>query len=50
MFLDANSHSFAGIGGRIFFKNIYDFILRMDVGFSLNDNRRGFVMGLGHYF
>jgi hypothetical protein len=50
MFLDENSHSFAGIGGRIFFKNIYDFILRMDVGFSLNDNRRGFVMGLGHYF
>jgi hypothetical protein len=50
MFLNQNSHSFAGIGGRIFFKNIYDFILRMDVGFSLNDNRRGFVMGLGHYF
>lgn len=50
MFTAQHSHAYAGLGGRIFFKNVFDFIMRLDVGLSLQDGSGGFVMGLGQYF
>lgn len=50
MFQPGQSFQFAGIGGRIFFKNAFDFILRADYGIGLNNGRHGFVLGLGQYF
>lgn len=50
MFDAGNHRAYAGIGGRIFFKNAFDFILRADYGISLTDKRGGFVLGLGQYF
>lgn len=50
MFTNDQMYQFAGIGGRIFFKNAFDFILRADYGIGLNSGRHGFVLGLGQYF
>lgn len=50
MFSASNSRLFSGVGGRIFFKGGFDFILRMDYGFSLTDGKGGFVLGAGQYF
>lgn len=50
MFDPDTTRLFAGIGGRIFFKDFFDFILRADYGISLTDKRGGFVLGLGQYF
>ncbi len=50
MFHANNNRLFAGVGGRIFFKRGFDFILRMDYGFSLTDGKGGFVLGAGQYF
>jgi hypothetical protein len=41
---------FSGIGGRVNFKRITDFILRLDYGFSLKDSKNGFVFGANQYF
>lgn len=50
MFSENQMYQFAGIGGRIFFKNAFDFVLRADYGIGLNNGRHGFVLGLGQYF
>lgn len=50
MITNNQMYHFAGIGGRIFFKNAFDFILRADYGIGLNSGRHGFVLGLGQYF
>ena len=50
MFATDNNRMFAGVGGRISFKKGFDFILRMDYGFSLTDGKGGFVLGAGQYF
>lgn len=50
MFASDQMYQFAGIGGRIFFKDAFDFILRADYGIGLNSGRHGFVLGLGQYF
>ncbi len=50
MFAPDNNRMFAGVGGRISFKKGFDFILRMDYGFSLTDGKGGFVLGAGQYF
>ena len=45
-----NIELFSGIGLRIMNKKIYNAIFRIDYGFSLKDNRKGIVFGIGQYF
>ena len=40
----------AGVGVRFIFKRIYYAILRVDYGHSLNQDTKGFVIGLGQFF
>ena len=51
MFDRENVVSFAGVGGRLHWWRVYNFILRLDYGFSLTRaGERGFVLGVGQYF
>lgn len=40
----------AGVGVRFIFKRIYNAILRVDYGHSINQDTKGFVIGLGQFF
>ena len=51
LFLAENSTSFAGFGGRVYFKKIYNLTLRADLGFNLSrPSNNGIVLGIGQYF
>jgi outer membrane protein assembly factor BamA len=51
MFEDKNNVTFGGLGLRLFLKKFYNFIIRVDYGFSVTGNRgRGIVFGAGQYF
>ena len=51
MFRKENTVSFGGGGARFYLQRIYNFILRLDYGVSLNDpSTNGFVLGVGQYF
>ena len=45
-----NVELFTGVGFRIMNKKIFNAVLRVDYGFSLKDNRKGLVFGIGQYF
>ena len=45
-----NVEAFSGVGFRIMNKKIFNAVLRVDYGFSLKDNRKGLVFGIGQYF
>lgn len=45
-----NIRLFSGVGLRFINKKIYNAVLRVDYGFSLKDNTRGLVFGIGQYF
>lgn len=45
-----NMQFFSGIGLRCISKKIYNATFRIDYGFSLQNNSRGLVFGLGQYF
>ncbi len=51
IFRKENITAFAGLGGRVYFKEIYNFIFRVDYGINLTDHRHhGVVIGVGQYF
>ncbi len=51
LFKKENTTSFAGIGGRMYFKKIYNLTLRADIGFNLDQlSNNGIVLGIGQYF
>ena len=51
MFEKENNVTFAGVGLRIYFRKIYNLILRLDYGLSFTDtNQHGIVLGSGQYF
>jgi outer membrane protein assembly factor BamA len=51
MFTDNYNVTFGGFGLRLFFKQFYNFIIRVDYGISVTGNKgRGFVFGAGQYF
>ncbi len=51
MFEEQNIVSFAGGGGRLHLRRIYNFSLRLDYGINTSDpTTRGFVLGVGQYF
>ena len=45
-----NMKLFGGVGGRLIFKKVYDFNIRLDYGWSLKGAGNGLVFGLGQYF
>ena len=45
-----NMKVFAGIGGRFIYKKAYDAIIRLDYGYGIKGEGKGFVFGLGQYF
>ncbi|TCI84920.1 POTRA domain-containing protein [Tenacibaculum sp. M341] len=47
---DENIRLFSGVGLRFINKKIYNATLRIDYGFSLKDNTKGLVFGIGQYF
>jgi hypothetical protein len=46
----SNVKLFAGLGGRFIYKKAFDAIVRLDYGYGINGQGRGFVFGLGQYF
>ena len=47
---DRNIQLFSGVGLRFINKKIYNAIFRIDYGFSLRNNTKGLVFGIGQYF
>lgn len=45
-----NMKLFGGVGGRLIFKKIFDFNIRLDYGWSIKGEGNGLVFGLGQYF
>ena len=45
-----NMRLYSGVGLRFISKKIYNATFRIDYGFSLTDNSKGLVFGLGQYF
>jgi outer membrane protein insertion porin family len=50
MLTSKNMKIFAGIGGRFIYKKAYDAIVRLDYGYGIKGEGKGFVFGLGQYF
>lgn len=51
MFDKENNVTFAGVGMRVYFRRIYNLVLRVDYGISVTDTeQQGIVFGTGHYF
>ncbi len=51
MFDKQNNVTFAGFGARVYFRKIYNLVLRIDYGMSVTDPaQHGVVFGTGHYF
>ncbi|WP_075340407.1 POTRA domain-containing protein [Tenacibaculum agarivorans] len=50
LFKSENVRIFSGVGLRFINKKIYNAIFRIDYGFSLRDQTRGLVFGIGQYF
>ena len=50
LFTQSNSELYIGPGLRFHYHKITSLILRVDYGYSVNDTKSGFVIGLGQYF
>jgi hypothetical protein len=51
MFEEESNVTFAGVGVRLYFRKIYNLILRLDYGFSIiGSSAHGVVFGTGQYF
>ncbi len=49
-FKDRNVRLFSGVGLRFINKKIYNAVFRIDYGFSLKNQTKGLVFGIGQYF